>query len=228
MSEKSNSLRSATPCGQVKSKRKKNSGNLYRFPLRLFAELISSERQLSALTAIETACFPALMQEDRQDFETFLHDRYASGLILYDDAKPIGYILGYHIDPLNSARALESDAFIREHQDRIFYISSLAILEEHRTVLTLEFLIHEMAALLKSIDYSYFTAYVRKKHGLSRLLRQRLSARFIHTDENWESTGEAFDYYIVDLASIPSLPDAADAFISRLRVLRRRLKGIAH
>lgn len=207
----------------VKTKHHKNRKNIYHFPLNLFATQINSERQIPALVAIERACFPSLMQEDRQDFASFLADEYAVGLILYDDARPIGYIMGYHIHELNSARALESNAFIRENQDQIFYISSLAIIKEHRSVIALEFLIHEMAALLKSFDYDYFVAYVRKRHGLSRLLARRLSCEILHTQDNWEETGEPFDYCLVDLASIPSLPTCFDYVFTWLRRARRRL-----
>ena len=166
------------------------------------------------------------MQENAQDFATFLADEYSIGLILHEDTKPIGYILGYHIHELNSARALESNEFIQENQDRIFYISSLAILKEHRSVIALEFLIHEMALVLKSYDYDYFVAYVRKRHGLSRLLARRLSCEILHTQENWEDTGEPFDYCLVDLASIPSLSPFFNYVFNWLRRARRKLNRI--
>lgn len=210
----------------VKIKHHKNRKNIYHFPLRLSTELIQSERQIPVLVELEKACFPSLMQEQHQDFETFLADEYAAGLILYEDTKPIGYIMGYHIHELNSVRALESSEFIRDNQDVIFYISSLAILKKHRSVIALDFLIHDMASLLKSIDYDYFVAYVRKRHGLSRLLARRVSCEILHTQENWEDTGEPFDYCLVNLASIPSLPAWADYVFALLRKTRRRIKRV--
>lgn len=210
----------------VAVKQKKNRKNVYKFPLNLFAELISDKRQIPILVELEKACFPMLMQEEHSDFEEFLNDEFGSGMILYDDRTPIGYITGHHICEENSARALEENEFIREHQDEIFYISSLAILKEHRSVKTLEFLIHETNTLLKSIGYKYFVAYVRKRHGLSRLLAHRTSCEILHTTENWENTGEPFDYCLVNLESIPSLPLAADYFFHYLRMFRRKLKRI--
>ncbi|WP_322608501.1 hypothetical protein [Pontiella agarivorans] len=167
-----------------------------------------------------------LMQEEQSDFEEFLDDEFGSGMILYDDRTPIGYITGRHICEENSARALKENEFIREHQDEIFYISSLAILKEHRSIKTLEFLLHETNTLLKSIGYNYFVAYVRKRHGLSRLLAHRTSCEILHTTENWEETGEPFDYCLVNLNSLPSLPLAADYFFHYLRMIRRKLKRI--
>lgn len=211
---------------KIASKQKKNRKNIYRFPVNLFAELIAQKSQIPILTELEKACFPMLMQEEAHDFEEFLNDEFCSGLILYQDATPIGYITGTHIHESNSARALQENGFIAENQDRIFYISSLAILKEHRSVLALEFLIHETNTLLKSIGYDYFVAYVRKRYGLSRMLSQRVSCQILHTTENWEETGEPFDYCLVDLASIPSLPPPADYFFHYLRVFRRKLKGL--
>jgi hypothetical protein len=188
----------------------KNMGNLYKLPFDLFAELIEYSSQIPDLMDIEGKCFPMLMQDQRQNFEDFIEDPYTSGLILYRDAIPIGYMMGSHIHEANSEEALSSNEFIQENQDKIFYISSLAIIKEHRSVIALEFLIHEMSALLKSIDYEYFTAYVRKRHGLSRLLTRRLSGVVLHTTENWEETGEPFDYCLVNMACIPTLPAYAD------------------
>ena len=179
-----NNLISETFAGNtVETKRRKNTKNIYHFPLKYNVELIESERQVPALIQIENACFPMLMQADRLNFSDFLADEYSSGLLLYDDEIPIGYMMGYHIHELNSARALESNEFIQENQDRIFYISSIAIIKEHRSVIALEFLIHEMSTLLKSIDYDYFVAYVRKRHGLSRLLARRVACEILHTQE---------------------------------------------
>ncbi|WP_372809003.1 hypothetical protein [Pontiella sp.] len=210
----------------VAAKLKRNKKNLYRLPLELFAELIHSPSQIPALMEIEEACFPTLMQAQRQNFEEFLDDEYASGLILYRDSVPIGYMLGHHIHEANSAAALETNRFIRENQDRIFYIASLAIVPEHRSVIALEFLIHEMGSLLKSIDYDYFVAYVRKRNGLSRLLTRRVAGEVLFTEENWENTGEPFDYCLVNLDSIPSLPAWADHVFTRLRLLRRKIKRL--
>jgi hypothetical protein len=211
---------------RVGIKRKKNKKNLYKFPLDLIAKLINAESQIPDLVEIERKCFPTLMQDQLQNFKEFLQDEFASGLILYKDDIPIGYIMGSHIHDENSAKAIGTNEFIKNNQDQIFYISSLSIIKEHRSVIALEFLIHEMSALLKSIGYSYFVAYVRKRHGLSRLLTRRLSAEILHTDENWEETGEPFDYCLVNLASIPSLPVYADYIFHGLRIIRRRLKGI--
>lgn len=208
------------------AKHRKNRKNIYKFPLNLFAELIAYKSQVPILVELEKACFPMLMQEESADFEEFIEDEYCSGLILYDDAKPIGYITGVHINEDNSARALRDHPFIQEHQDRIFYISSLAILKEHRSVKALEFLIHETNTLLKSMGYDYFTAYVRKRYGLSRMLSQRVACEVLHTDENWEDTGEPFDYCLVNLKSIPSLPLVADYLFHYIRVIRRKLKRI--
>ena len=211
---------------KVTAKLTQNKKNLYRFPLDLFAELIHSSIQIPILIDIEEKCFPELMQDQCHDFEDFLKDDFASGLILYKDKIPIGYMTGSHIHDENSARALESNEFIQQHQNQIFYVSSLAIIKEYRSVLAFEFLIHEMTALLKSIGYDYFVAYVRKRNGLSRLLTRRLSGEVLHTDENWEETGEPFDYCLVTLASIPTLPAYADYLFHGLRMIRRRLKGI--
>lgn len=207
-------------------KRNKNKKNLFKFPLNLIAKLINTESQIPDLVEIEQKCFPSLMQVQSQDFEAFLQDEFASGLILYKDDIPIGYIMGSHIHDENSSVAIRTNEFIKNNQDQIFYISSLSIIKEHRSVIALEFLIHEMTALLRSIGYSYFVAYVRKRHGLSRLLTRRLSAEVLHTDETWEGTGEPFDYCLVNLASIPSLPVYADYIFHGLRVIRRRLKGL--
>lgn len=210
---------------KVTAKRTQNKKNLYRFPLDLFIELIQFSNQIPILVDIEEKCFPELMQDQCHDFEDFLQDDFASGLILYRDQIPIGYMMGSHIHEENSLRALESNEFIHEHQNQIFYISSLAIIKEYRSVIAFEFLIHEMTTLLKSIGYDYFVAYVRKRNGLSRLLTRRLSGEVLHTDENWEETGEPFDYCLVTLACIPTLPVYADYMFHGLRVARRRLKG---
>lgn len=190
------------------------------------AKLINSESYIPALIEIEKKCFPTLMQDHQQGFEDFFEDKYAAGLILYKDDVPIGYIMGSHIHEANSPQALAGNEFIKENQDRIFYLSSLSIIKEYRSLIALEFLIHEMAALLKSIDYTYFVAFVRKRNGLSRLLRQRLSAEVLHTEENWEETGEPFDYCLVNLASYPTLPIFADYLFYWLRLIRCRLRWI--
>ncbi|VGO21297.1 hypothetical protein [Pontiella sulfatireligans] len=221
-----NSLNSACSPEKVSATRRKNKRNLYKFPLSLFAELIHSENQIPALIDIEQKCFPELMQDLRQNFEDFIQDEYASGLILYKDDVPIGYMMGWHIHEENSAQALKTNEFIKENEDRTFYISSLSIIKEYRSVLALEFLIHEMAALLKSIDYDYFVAFVRKRHGLSRLLTRRLAGEILHTVDDWEETGEAFDYCLVNLESIPTLPAWADQIVTWLRLMRRKLKRI--
>ena len=224
----SNFLSTVCSPEKVTTKLTQNKKNLYRFPLNLFAELIHFSGQISTLVDIEEKCFPELMQDQCHDFEDFLQDDFASGLILYRDQIPIGYMMGSHIHEENSLQALESNEFIQEHQNQIFYISSLAIIKEYRSILAFEFLIHEMTTLLKSIGYEYFVAYVRKRNGLSRLLTRRLSGEVLHTDENWEETGEPFDYCLVNLASIPTLPVYMDYMFHWLRVFRRRLKGIRH
>lgn len=224
-SVKSNFISAVCSPEKVAVKLSKNRKNLYRLPLDLFAELIQFQSQIPILVELEKKCFPTLMQDQRQDLEEFFNDSYASGLILYKDAVPIGYIMGSHIHEENSARALETNDFIQEHQEKIFYISSLSIIKEYRSVIALEFLIHEMTALLKSIGYEYFVAYVRKRNGLSRLLKSRASCEILHTQENWEETGEPFDFCLVNLSSIPSLPVYADYIFHWLRMLRQKCKG---
>ncbi len=222
-----NNLNAVCSPEKVSAKLGKNKKNIYEFPLDLFAELINSDKYIPILIEIEEKCFPALMQDQRQNFEEFLQDEFATGLILYKDEIPIGYMMGSHIHEENSARALETNGFIKENQDRIFYVSSLSIIKEYRSVIALEFLIHEMAALLKSIDYEYFVAHVRQRHGLSRLLTRRLSGEVLYTDETWEGFEEPFDYCLVNLASIPTLPVYADYIFTGLRLIRRRIKGVA-
>ena len=225
--QQSNSASTVCLRAKVSAKLNKNKKNLYRLPLDLFAELINSDRQIPILIEIEKKCFPMLMQDQHQDFEEFLQDEFCCGLILYKDEVPIGYMMGSHVHDENSRQALKANEFIRKNQDHIFYISSLSIIKEYRSVITLEFLIHEMTALLKSIDYKYFVAYVRKRNGLSRLLTRRLSGEILHTTENWEETGEPFDYCLVNLASIPTLPVYADYIFAGLRRIRRKIRRIS-
>ena len=222
-----NSLNTVCSLKKVAAKLSKNRRNLYRFPLDLFAELINSDRHIPILIEIEKKCFPVLMQDHRQDFEEYLQDEFSCGLILYKDEIPIGYMMGSHIHEENSHQALKTNEFIKENQDYIFYISSLSIIKEYRSVITLEFLIHEMTALLKSIDYKYFVAYVRKRNGLSRLLTRRLAGEILHTAENWEETGEPFDYCLVNLDSVPTLSVYADYIFTGLRRIRRKIRRIS-
>lgn len=219
---KSNLLNVLCAPDRVAQKLKKNKKIAYRPFLNFFADLIVSDSQIPILIDIEKKCFPTLMQDECQNFEDFIKDEYASGLILYENGVPIGYIMGCHIHETNSGQALEENDFIQENEKHIFYISSLAIIEEYRSITTLGFLLHEMSTLLKSIDYQYFVAYVRKRHGLSRLLTQRLAATVIHTVDNWEETGEPFDFCLVNLDSIPTLPLYADYLFHWIRKAKHR------
>ncbi len=200
--------------------------NMHRFPLALSVELVDPRRHIDQLVAIEMACFPEAMQDHRHDFEEFLDDEYASGLMLLHDGETAGYIMGSHISADNSRLMLETNPFIQENQDFIFYISSIAILEDYRSAMALDFLFHEMVGLLKSIDYRYLSAYFRKRTGLSRVMRSRYCARILHTEENWEETGEPFDYGIIKLSDIPTLSTPLDYFFQALRFVRRKAKGI--
>jgi len=199
---------------------------MHRFPLSLSVELVDPEKHIDRLVEIETACFPEAMRDHRRDFEEFLDDEYASGLMLYLDGKTIGYIMGSHISDDNSRLMLETNAFIQENQDYIFYISSIAILKEFRSTMALDFLVHEMVGLLKSIDYHYLSAFFRKRTGLSRIMQSRYHAKIIYTDKNWEETGEPFDYGMIKLSDIPTLSATEDRFFHALRFIRRKAKGI--
>ncbi len=200
--------------------------NLYRLPLSLSARLIDSDTHLDDLVRIEQACFPERLQEDRQDFMEYFEDDYATGLLLYEDGKLIGYTIGTHIDEDNSPGIIEENALIRENKDRIFYLCSTAILKEHRSVITLDFLVHEMIALLKSLDYTYLVSHLRAKHGLTRVMKTRYKAKILFTDPDWEESGEAFDYCLMDFADIPTLSTPVDYFFQGLRVFCRIMKGI--
>ena len=201
--------------------------NLYRFPLSLSAQLIEEKEQIDILVDLENRCFPEQMQAQRDDLNSLIEDEYATGLILYHDAQPIGYISGSHISELNSEDILAEDPFIRESQDLIFYVDSVAILGEERSAIAFDFLVHEMFALLKSSGYRYLAAHLRKRNGLSRLMKNRFSARAIKSYENWNECDEPFDYVLIDLSLSPTLPAAADYFVSFLRFIRQKTKGIS-
>jgi hypothetical protein len=165
-----------------------------------------TKNHIRSLVEIETKCFPPQMQESEQDFEDFLEDEYAVCWILYRDNKIIGYLLGSHISELNSDDILATNKFFRKQEEYIFYLSSIAILKEERSTLVFDFLFHEMAIVLKSYDYYYIAAHVRINHGFSSKLQHRFKAAVIKTYDNWNNYNEPFDYLLIDMAEIPTLP----------------------
>ncbi len=165
------------------------------------------------------------MQDTEQTIIEFLEDESATGMILCNEGQPIGYMSGTHLSDTNSGDILEEFQEIREIEDVTFYIESIAVLEEHRSTLTLDFLIHEMGAWVKDNEYQYATAHIRKRNGLSRFVQRRYKARRIKTYQNWMDFDEPFDYLLFDFRSVPTLPFLADQIIQVARRVRALLKG---
>jgi hypothetical protein len=176
--------------------------------------------------AIERSCFPAQMQDSRQNIESFFREPLSAGLMLCKDSQAIGYMSGVHICDENSADMLATNNFIKEAEDITFYINNIAILKEHRSILALEFLGHEMATILKYEGYRYVGSHARKSTGLSRVAKSRYGAQLLKTYENWEGVEEPFDFIMFDLEKVPLLPVAADYGLTFLRKMRNRIKGI--
>ncbi len=158
---------------------------------------------MQSLMSIEEQCFPAQMQDSRLDFETSLKDEYSIGGILYRDNKPIGYLLGSHISELNSEDILTTNRFIQDHQDFIFYIDSIAILPEERSLIVFDFFLHEMHTIIHRFDYGYLTCHARKKNGFSRMLQRRFGAVVLASYVNWNEYNEPFDYLLIDISKYP-------------------------
>lgn len=200
--------------------------NLYRFPLSLSVHLIESRRHINDVMAIESQCFPEAMQYSKQDFESFFRSEHSTGLILCHDGQPIGYFAGTDLCEDNVGDLLLSDPFISRVADETLYLESIAIVPKHRSLLTLDFLAHEMAALVKGYDYKYAVGHIRKKHGLPQLVQRRFEGRILKTYDEWQNYGEAFEFFVLDLNQIPTLTKFWDHTFHFLRILRSKLKHI--
>jgi hypothetical protein len=121
---------------------------------------------------------------------------------------------------------LATSVFLQESEEITFYLTNIAILPGHRSIIALEFLGHEMATLLKSIDYRYVVAHIRKKTGLSRVAQHRYGAQLLKTYDNWQDFDEPFDYIMFDLENVPTLPMAVDYTLTAIRKLRSRIKRL--
>ena len=172
---------------------------------------------------IERACFPAHMRHDRSSFRAFISSDYSAGLLMFLDGLSIGYISGTHLSDEYLTDVLSVDSPVRDAQDETFYIDNIAIIDAHRSVIALDFLIHEMVGLLKEEDYRYAIAYIRRSHGLSRLMRIRYGATCLKTVDNWEGLEESFDCMLFTLAGIPTLPLAAEHVYEMLRKMHGKI-----
>ena len=201
--------------------------NLYRLPLALTTQHICLERHLSDLMAIENACFPGQMQECEKNFREFFSSEYSAGLILYHDEKPIGYFSGTHICEEYAADLIASFPEVAEAQDVTFYLESIAILDEYRSITAVDILIHDLACFLRQFDYQYCVMHVRQKHGLDRLARLRYRARKLKTYDNWFGFDEPFAAMWVEVDKVPVLPRPARKVYSLLRRLRRKFLNLS-
>ncbi|MEM9101618.1 MAG: GNAT family N-acetyltransferase [Pseudomonadota bacterium] len=197
--------------------------NLYRFPLALIADLIDIKIHSNTMMKIEKACFPERMQEDLTHFYRFFKDKNALGLLLYWLNEPVGYVTATHAYDDMTDNYFTTSADLRETQKVTGYIDSIAVLEEYRSIKNLDFLLHELAVLMRDIDYRYLAAHVRKKNGFSRLMQRRYGAKVIKHYENWSEFNEPFDFILIDLKYVKTLPSIYDYFFHVLRIFYRFL-----
>ena len=175
--------------------------------------------------AIEQSCFPPQMRHDLDSYREFISHEYSVGLLMFMEGEAIGYISGTHLCDEYLEDVLSVDSPVREAQDQTFYIDNIAIMEQHRSITALDFLIHEIVSLLKGEDYLYAVAYIRRRYGLSRLMRLRYGATLLKSVDNWEGLDEPFDCMLFSAERIPTLPRAAEYVFDLLRNYRIRILG---
>lgn len=198
--------------------------NLRRFPLGLWIRLIDINQDIEELLRIERACFSERMAESREYFYEYSADPYSVGFLLFEEAACVGYMMGTRINDENSPEIFNMYPEMEKNKEKIFYLESISVLEEHRSPIIFDFALQETAVLVKKLGYTSVAGHAIKKRGYSRLLQRRYGAKVRHTYDNWRDYNEKFDFVYFEYENLYTLSDFERSIFRGLRRIRWSLQ----
>lgn len=146
---------------------------------------------------IEQATLPPAMQATESQLRYAFRARRRLGLLLYHYDQPVGYVLGI---PLESPRCLYDPAKdpieFYGRRDTV-YIQSIGIVPAYRGAGGFQYLIAEFGRQCRQMGYKNCVAHVRHSNGVAAFARRRMRFEQLAIFENWQNTGERFDYMLL-------------------------------
>ena len=136
---------------------------------------------------------------DKEDIEELIKDGDCFVVVLKENEKIIGFILG---EPHGKAlkELSKFDPEMKNDGEQKIYVIAISVLPEYKGGKLSLMLMRKIIIEAKAKNFSNFSMHIRKDTGFSGMVQKVFEkSQLLRTINNWMGTGEKFDYLEIEI-----------------------------